>query len=105
MFYDRRRPQDDAETCDRRSRFDVQAPKEKAAPMKRGKRYRELREGIDRTREYAPGEAVVAGKGPQAAHFTGAGEVDTRLGVNGRPARHHGGGAEGLANRVRRGVR
>ena len=54
--------------------------------MKRGKRYRELREGIDRTREYAPGEAVSAVKGLQSAKFTEAVEVHIRLGVNVRHA-------------------
>jgi len=54
--------------------------------MKRGKRYRELREGIDRTREYAPGEAVAAVKGLQSAKFTEAVEVHIRLGVNVRHA-------------------
>ena len=54
--------------------------------MKRGKRYRELREGIDRTREYAPGDAVAAVTGLQSAKFTEAVEVHIRLGVNVRHA-------------------
>jgi large subunit ribosomal protein L1 len=54
--------------------------------MKRGKRYTQLREGIDRTREYPPGEAVAAVKGLQSANFTEAVEVHIRLGVNVRHA-------------------
>jgi large subunit ribosomal protein L1 len=54
--------------------------------MKRSKRYRELRERIDRTREYAPGEAIAAVKDFQSAKFTEAVEVHIRLGVNVRHA-------------------
>jgi large subunit ribosomal protein L1 len=54
--------------------------------MKRSKRYRELREGIDRTREYAPSEAVATVKSFQSAKFTEAVEVHIRLGVNVRHA-------------------
>ena len=54
--------------------------------MKRSKRYRELREGIDRTREYPPGEAVSTVKALQSAKFNEAVEVHIRLGVNVRHA-------------------
>ena len=54
--------------------------------MKRGKRYRGLREGIDRTREYSPGEAISTVKAMQSAKFTEAVEVHIRLGVNVRHA-------------------
>jgi len=54
--------------------------------MKRGKRYRALREQIDRTREYPPGEAISTVKATQAAKFTEAVEVHIRLGVNVRHA-------------------
>jgi large subunit ribosomal protein L1 len=54
--------------------------------MKRSKRYRELRERIDRTREYPPGEAIAAIKDFQSAKFTEAVEVHIRLGVNVRHA-------------------
>src|SRR3989449_6617450 len=54
--------------------------------MKRGKRSRQLRERIDRTREYAPGDAVAAVTGLQSAKFTEAVEVHIRLGVNVRHA-------------------
>jgi large subunit ribosomal protein L1 len=54
--------------------------------MKRSKRYRELRERIDRTREYPPGEAIAAVKDFQSAKFTEAVEVHIRLGVNVRHA-------------------
>jgi large subunit ribosomal protein L1 len=54
--------------------------------MKRGKRYRELRERIDRTREYQPAEAVSTVKEMQTAKFTEAVEVHIRLGVNVRHA-------------------
>lgn len=54
--------------------------------MKHGKRYRELRERIDRTREYEPGEAVQAVREFQSAKFTEAVEVHIRLGVNVRHA-------------------
>jgi large subunit ribosomal protein L1 len=53
---------------------------------KHGKRYRELREQIDREREYQPAEAVAAVKGMQSAKFTEAVEVHIRLGVNVRHA-------------------
>jgi large subunit ribosomal protein L1 len=54
--------------------------------MKRGKRYRSLREQIDRTREYPPAEAVATVKAMQSAKFTEAVEVHIRLGVNVRHA-------------------
>jgi large subunit ribosomal protein L1 len=54
--------------------------------MKRGKRYRQLREQIDREREYPPAEAVATVKGMQSAKFTEAVEVHIRLGVNVRHA-------------------
>jgi large subunit ribosomal protein L1 len=54
--------------------------------MKRSKRYRELRERIDRTREYPPGEAVSTVKSLQSAKFPEAVEVHIRLGVNVRHA-------------------
>jgi large subunit ribosomal protein L1 len=53
---------------------------------KRGKRYRELRDRIDREREYPPAEAVATVKGMQSAKFTEAVEVHIRLGVNVRHA-------------------
>jgi large subunit ribosomal protein L1 len=53
---------------------------------RRGKRYRSLREQIDRTREYPPAEAVATVKGMQSAKFTEAVEVHIRLGVNVRHA-------------------
>jgi large subunit ribosomal protein L1 len=52
----------------------------------RGKRYRGLREQIDREREYPPAEAVAAVKAMQTAKFTEAVEVHIRLGVNVRHA-------------------
>jgi large subunit ribosomal protein L1 len=54
--------------------------------MKRSKRYRELREQIDRTRDYSPAEAVSTVKSFQSAKFTEAVEVHIRLGVNVRHA-------------------
>jgi large subunit ribosomal protein L1 len=54
--------------------------------VKRGKRYRTLREQVDRTREYPPGEAVATIKAMQSAKFTEAVEVHIRLGVNVRHA-------------------
>jgi large subunit ribosomal protein L1 len=54
--------------------------------MKRGKRYRSLREQIDRTRDYPPGEAISTLKALQSAKFTEAVEVHIRLGVNVRHA-------------------
>src|SRR5687768_865737 len=54
--------------------------------MKRGKRYRSLREQIDRTREYAPAEAVATVTEMQSAKFPEAVEVHIRLGVNVRHA-------------------
>ena len=53
---------------------------------KHGKRYRQLREQIDREREYEPAEAVAAVRGMQSAKFTEAVEVHIRLGVNVRHA-------------------
>jgi large subunit ribosomal protein L1 len=54
--------------------------------MKRGKRYRALREQIDRTREYPPGEAMSIVKSLQSAKFNEAVEAHIRLGVNVRHA-------------------
>ena len=54
--------------------------------MKRGKRYRELREQVDRTREYPPSEAVSLVKAMNTAKFNEAVEVHIRLGVNVRHA-------------------
>jgi large subunit ribosomal protein L1 len=54
--------------------------------MKRGKRYRALREQIDRTRDYPPGEAISTVKGMQSAKFGEAVEAHIRLGVNVRHA-------------------
>jgi large subunit ribosomal protein L1 len=54
--------------------------------MKRSKRYRSLREQIDRTRDYPPAEAVATVKGMQSAKFNEAVEVHIRLGVNVRHA-------------------
>jgi large subunit ribosomal protein L1 len=54
--------------------------------MKRSKRYRQLRERIDRTREYPPGEAISTVKSFQSAKFPEAVEVHIRLGVNVRHA-------------------
>ena len=47
---------------------------------KHGKRYRQLREQIDREREYEPAEAVAAVRGMQSAKFIEAVEVHIRLG-------------------------
>ena len=54
--------------------------------MGRGKRYRTLREQIDRTREYPPTEAIEAVKALQSAKFDEAVEAHIRLGVNVRHA-------------------
>jgi large subunit ribosomal protein L1 len=54
--------------------------------MKRGKRYRSLREQIDREREYAPGEAISTIKSLESAKFNEAVEAHIRLGVNVRHA-------------------
>jgi large subunit ribosomal protein L1 len=54
--------------------------------MKRSKRYRALREQIDRTRDYPPAEAVSTIKSMQPAKFNEAVEVHIRLGVNVRHA-------------------
>jgi large subunit ribosomal protein L1 len=54
--------------------------------MKRSKRYRNLKEQIDRTREYSPAEAVSTVKGMHSAKFNEAVEVHIRLGVNVRHA-------------------
>jgi large subunit ribosomal protein L1 len=54
--------------------------------VKRSKRYRALREQIDRTREYPPAEAVSSIRAMQSAKFTEAVEVHIRLGVNVRHA-------------------
>jgi large subunit ribosomal protein L1 len=52
----------------------------------RGKRYRALRDQIDREREYAPGEAISTIKSFEPAKFNEAVEVHVRLGVNVRHA-------------------
>jgi large subunit ribosomal protein L1 len=54
--------------------------------MKRSKRYRNLKEQIDRTHEYPPAEAVSTVKAMQSARFNEAVEVHIRLGVNVRHA-------------------
>src|SRR5436305_4671484 len=54
--------------------------------MKRGKRYRALREQIDRTREYPPAEAIASVRAMQSAKCTEAVEAHIRLGVNVRHA-------------------
>jgi large subunit ribosomal protein L1 len=54
--------------------------------MKRSKRYRAIREQIDRTRDYSPAEAVSTIKSMQPANFNEAVEVHIRLGVNVRHA-------------------
>jgi len=54
--------------------------------MRRGKRYRSLRERIDRTREYSPDEAISVVKSLQSAKFNEAVEAHIRLGVNVRHA-------------------
>jgi large subunit ribosomal protein L1 len=54
--------------------------------VKRGKRYRALREQIDREHDYAPAEAISAVKGFQSAKFNEAVEAHIRLGVNVRHA-------------------
>jgi large subunit ribosomal protein L1 len=54
--------------------------------MKRSKRYRDLKEQIDRTREYPPAEAVSTVKAMQSAKFNEAVEIHIRLGVNVRHA-------------------
>jgi large subunit ribosomal protein L1 len=53
---------------------------------KHGKRYRQLREQVDREREYPPAEAVSIIKAMQSAKFIEAVEVHIRLGVNVRHA-------------------
>jgi large subunit ribosomal protein L1 len=54
--------------------------------MPRGKRYRTLRERVDRDREYPPGEAIATVKSLQSTKFTEAVEAHIRLGVNVRHA-------------------
>ena len=54
--------------------------------MKHGKRYRQLREQIDRTREYEPAEAISGVRSLQSAKFPETVEVHIRLGVNVRHA-------------------
>src|ERR1041384_5362848 len=54
--------------------------------MSRGKRYRELRERVDRERDYSPSEAISTVKSMQSAKFGEAVEVHIRLGVNVRHA-------------------
>jgi large subunit ribosomal protein L1 len=54
--------------------------------MPRGKRYRALRERIDRTREYSPAEAIAAIRDLQSVKFTETVEIHMRLGVNVRHA-------------------
>ncbi len=53
---------------------------------KRGKRYREALERIDRTKHYAPGEAVALVKRSASTKFDETIEVHIRLGVNVRHA-------------------
>jgi large subunit ribosomal protein L1 len=52
----------------------------------RGKRYRTLRDQIDREREYSPSEAIQTVKSLQSAKFNEAVEAHIRLGVNVRHA-------------------
>ena len=54
--------------------------------MKRGKRYRSLREQVDRERDYAPAEAISTVKSLQSTKFDEAVEAHIRLGVNVRHA-------------------
>ena len=54
--------------------------------MKRGKRYRTLRERVDRDRDYLPSEAIATVKSLQSAKFNEAVEAHIRLGVNVRHA-------------------
>jgi large subunit ribosomal protein L1 len=54
--------------------------------VRRGKRYRSLRERLDREREYPPDEAITAVKSMQSAKFNEAVEAHIRLGVNVRHA-------------------
>jgi large subunit ribosomal protein L1 len=54
--------------------------------MKRGKRYREAYEKVDRTRAYAPAEAIRLIKETGGAKFDETVEVHVRLGVNVRHA-------------------
>jgi large subunit ribosomal protein L1 len=54
--------------------------------VSRGKRYRTLRERVDRGREYLPSEAIATVKSMQSAKFSEAVEAHIRLGVNVRHA-------------------
>jgi len=54
--------------------------------MKHGKRYRQLREQVDRMREYEPAEAISTVRALQSAKFPETVEVHIRLGVNVRHA-------------------
>ncbi len=54
--------------------------------MRRGKRYRELRERVDRTHEYSPAEGISLVKSLQSSKFPETVEVHVRLGVNVRHA-------------------
>jgi large subunit ribosomal protein L1 len=54
--------------------------------MKHGKRYRELREAIDRTHQYEPAEAISLIRQMQSAKFQESVEAHIRLGVNVRHA-------------------
>src|SRR4029450_13475400 len=54
--------------------------------MRRGKRYREAYDQIDRTRAYPPAEAVRLVKGTAGANFDETVELHVRLGVNVRHA-------------------
>src|SRR4051812_20862189 len=54
--------------------------------MKHGKRYRQLQEQVDRTREYEPDEAISTVRSMQSAKFPETVEVHVRLGVNVRHA-------------------
>jgi large subunit ribosomal protein L1 len=54
--------------------------------VRRGKRYRAARAGIDRERLYSPAEAIRAVKGAEGARFDETVEVHFRLGLNVRHA-------------------
>jgi large subunit ribosomal protein L1 len=73
--------------------------------MKRSKRYRALKEQIDRERDYAPAEAIAAVRAMQSAKFNEAVEVHIRLGVNVRHADQQVRGTMVLPNGLGRDVR
>src|SRR5215212_893910 len=54
--------------------------------MKHGKRYRQLREQVDRMRDYEPAEAISTVRSLQSVKFAETVEVHIRLGVNVRHA-------------------